>query len=272
MIRGLYTAASGMITQQQRQTILTNNLANINTPGYKSYQGTIRAFPEVLLQAINQSSGGKTKRIGSIHQGVFVEESVPIFSQGDIIDTGLSNHIAIWDTDLQVDEETGKKPQIFFTIKDENDNILYTRSGLFTEDASGQLVTPKGYMLLDDMDNPIQVKGREFTIDEKGKILFSDGEEVRIQLTKVKDPYKLVKQDNGVFKIDDEEIIDLDFEDNYEEENYRLLQGKLERSNVDPTQTLVEMMTALRIYESNQKVIQAIDRTLEKAVNEVGRV
>lgn len=271
MIRGLYTAVSGMLVQQQRQDNMTNNLANINTPGYKSNQGIIRAFPEALINALNLPDG-KSKIIGSLNQGVFLEENIPILLQGDLIDTGVSNHMAIWDQDINIDPETGQKPMLFFTLEDEEGNRFYTRSGLFTEDAAGQLVSPEGYLVLDDWNYPIQVGGRPFKIDEKGNIYISDEEDsdIQIQLTKIDNPNKMVKYGNGFYRVEDEDIIDTEF--NFEEENYKLFQGKLERSNVDPTQTIVDMMSALRIYEANQKVIQSLDRTLEKAVNEIGRV
>lgn len=112
MIRGLYTAAAGMLTQQKRQDILTNNLANINTPGYKQDQAMMRSFPEVFLQAI-QEPFAANKQIGSIHQGVFIEESVPIFTQGDLIETNDPYHLAIIDQDLPIDPTTGLKPSLF---------------------------------------------------------------------------------------------------------------------------------------------------------------
>lgn len=260
MIRGLYTAASGMLAQQQKQALLTNNLANIHTPGYKADQGMLRAFPEMLIHAIRLENN-QSYEIGNLHQGVFIEENVPVFVQGDLMETGVLNHMAIWDQNLE-----GK---LFFTLEDENGNRFFTRSGLFTEDAAGQLVTPEGYLVLDDWNTPIQVNGRSFTMNEKGNIIFSDGEEIRVGLTKINDPYQMIKQGNQIYSYNGD-INGLEYVD--DQENYKLLQGKLERSNVDPTQTMVDMMTALRLYEANQKMIQSLDRTLDKAVNEIGRV
>lgn len=266
MIRGLYTAASGMMTQQNKNDILSNNLANIETPGYQSKQGMVRAFPDVLVGAIRVPGQGDNT-VGTLNTGVFIEESRPIFTQGDLTETGVSSHMAIYDGELK--GENGAQSKLFFTVEDKNGNRYYTRSGLFTEDASGQLVTPEGHLVLDDWSWPINVNGRSYSIDDKGNIKFSDGESVRLGLTKIDDLTLLENRGNQNYVyVGDATTIDYVDENG----NYSIYQGQLERSNVDVTQTVVDMNTALRMYEANQKVIQAIDRTLEKAVNEVGRV
>ena len=268
MIRGLYTAAAGMITQQNRQDILTNNLANLNTPGFKQDQGVIRAFPEVLLQMI-RTPDQSNPRIGTIHQGVFLEESISKFVQGDLLETGVATHLAILDQDMLVDNNTGKQPTLFFTVEDQEGNRFYTRSGLFNLDGAGNLVTPEGYFVLNDLNNPIQSTSNSFTMNEKGQIVFEDGGESKVGLTVIADPNQLVKQGNSLFRYtNNEESLNFATDDL----NFKVMQGNIERANVDPSQTMVDMMTAMRLYEANQKAIQSLDRTLEKAVNEIGRV
>ncbi|TCS83381.1 flagellar hook-basal body protein [Tepidibacillus fermentans] len=268
MIRGIYTAAAGMLTQQKRQDLLTNNLANVNTPGYKQDEAIIRSFPEVLLQTIRVPVKDK-QPIGSLHQGVFVEEDVPIFKQGDLTETGVNTHFAIWDPELELIPNGQRRPILLFTVQGQNGERLFTRSGLFTEDAAGQLVTPEGYLVLDDQGRPIRTNGRSFTVDQKGNIRFSDGQTLRLGLTKINNPNQLLKQGEQIYRLQGNQG-NLPFVN--ENENYQIFQGKLERSNVDPTQTMVDMITALRIYEANQQMIQFMDKTLEKAVNEIGRV
>lgn len=269
MIRGLYTAASGMLTQQQRHDSLTNDLANINTPAYKANQGMIRAFPEVYLNAIRVPSS-PNKKIGQINQGVFIEENVTIFTQGDLQTTGVSTHMAIWDKELEPDPDSGEQPKLFFTLEDENGDTLYTRDGLFMEDPTGYLVTPEGHLVLDNLGLPIEIYGRDFKINEKGQIIFANGDPtISVGLTKVNNSNLMIKQGNQIYRYDGDQE-DLAFIDT--SENYNVLQGKIERSNVDPTQTMVDMMSALRSYEANQKVIQSLDQSLEKAVNEIGKV
>lgn len=271
MIRGLYTAAAGMISLQDKQNILTNNLANVNTVGYKADQGISRSFPEVFMNLVQFGNGTK-KQIGTMNQAVFLEESVPIFTQGNILNSNVNTHMAIIDENMEVNEETGLKPALFFTVRDQNGNLFYTRSGLFFADAAGQLVTPEGYLVLDDTGFPIEVEGGEFNVDEAGRISYSDdpSDWVQIQITKVNDPYKMVKTGEQLYRIEDENIIDAEFE--FGQGNYKILQGKLEGSNVDINQTVIDMNTALSMYEANQQVVRTIDRTLDLAVNQVGKV
>ncbi len=201
MIRGIYTAAAGMLTQQARQDLLTNNLANINTPGYKQDQAMIRSFPDVLIQQIRVPVTGGQQAIGSIAQGVFMEENVPLFIQGDLIDTGVKTQMAIWDSELQPNPNQQTKPTLLFTIQDPEGGRAYTRSGLFTEDSQGQLVTSEGYLVLDDQGKPIQTNGREFTIDPKGTLQFTDGQTLRLGLTKIDNPNQLLKQGNQIYRL-----------------------------------------------------------------------
>src|SRR5690606_20302324 len=103
MLRGFYTAASGMLTQQRAQETLANNIANMNTPGYKADQTAIRSFPEMLIQEMRTNKIPTTRGlklrvkepIGSIQTGVYGQETIPYFSQGDIRETGLMTDIAL---------------------------------------------------------------------------------------------------------------------------------------------------------------------------------
>ena len=80
MLRGFYTAASGMLTQQRKTEMLANNMANVNTPGFKSDQSAIRAFPEMLLQRMEPGRGVSapvSRTIGSLNTGVYMQEAMP---------------------------------------------------------------------------------------------------------------------------------------------------------------------------------------------------
>ena len=96
MFRGFYTAATGMFAQQRRTELLTNNMSNANTPGYKSDQSSIRAFPEMLLQEFGKQNvpgqnGLKTPSasfVGAINTGAYLQETMPAFAQGALEETG----------------------------------------------------------------------------------------------------------------------------------------------------------------------------------------
>lgn len=256
MFRGFYTAASGMYAQQRRTEMLTNNLANMNTPGYKEDQATIRAFPEMLLQSVQRTSQRTKREVGSINAGVYMQEILPRFIQGDLRETNIS-------TDLALKDETTNP--VFFVIERDGE-IRYTRNGSFTLDAEGMLTTAEGYPVLDSSGNPIYLENDQFTVTTNGTI--EQGELIiPLGIVVAENPAILMKEGNGLYRTENDEVLP------YATENdYKVYQGFLEGSNVNPTQTITEMLAALRTFEANQKVLQAYDRSMEKAVNDIGRV
>ena len=288
MLRGLHTATSGMIAQQRRHDTITNNIANLNTPGYKADNPMLRSFPEYLLQQMGGTKRGVlAPRVGRITQGVFAEEKIPTFIQGDLRETGNTFDFALvnnlqtpgvaYDVSGKAVTEDGEvifQPQAFFTVLDDNDQIRYTRNGHFWLDSTGQLITPTGYRVLGANGQPIQFNGRDqIKVDKNGNVrdhitgaLITDVQPFLI--TRVENPNRLRREGNGVFSLgEDEPTRPIGAGDLVE-----IHQKTLEASNVDPTQSMVDLMAALRAYEANQKVIQFYDRSLDKAVNEVGRI
>ena len=108
MLRGFYTAASGMLTQQRKTEMLANNMANVNTPGFKSDQSAIRAFPEMLLQRMEPGRGVSapvSRTIGSLNTGVYMQEAILEFRQGDLKETELNTDIALLDVNLPINPD-----------------------------------------------------------------------------------------------------------------------------------------------------------------------
>ncbi|MBP2109988.1 flagellar hook-basal body protein [Paenibacillus silagei] len=292
MLRGLYTAAAGMVTQQRRHDTATQNLVNLNTTGYKQVDSVSHAFPEVLVTAMN---GGTAKTVGRINTGVFAEQSVSQYLQGDLIESGKSVDFAL-STDLQVpdpenpgtnlafdgsgkyispDGEVTYRPQAFFTVQDNEGNNLYTRNGSFTVAPTGEVLSSGGFKVLDSNGNPLSLKEPQdsLKVDGEGNLIDNDTGQpsgTRIGISVVTRPQELVRDGNGVFHADDAEAADIRFSNGTDILQVR--QGYLENSNVDATQVTVDMNAAYRAYEANQKVIQFYDSSLQKAVNEVGRV
>lgn len=291
MLRGLYTAAAGMVTQQRRHDTATQNIANMNTTGYKQVDSVSHAFPEVLISAMN---GGTVKPVGRINTGVFAEQSVSQYMQGDMIESGKPVDFAL-STDLQVtnpdtggniafdgsgkyitaDGETIYRPQAFFTVQDDAGNNLYTRNGSFTVDPSGQVLSAGGFKVLDASGNPLVITGSEdnLKVDGQGNLLdpatgLPSGTKIGVSV--IERPQELVRDGNGVFHAEDPTTAGIRFATNAD--NLEVRQGYLENSNVDATQVTVDLNAAYRAYEANQRVVQYYDRSLDKAVNEVGRV
>ncbi|WP_340026173.1 flagellar hook-basal body protein [Paenibacillus sp. FSL K6-1096] len=292
MLRGLYTAAAGMVTQQRRHDTATQNIANLNTTGYKQVDSVSHAFPEVLISAM---SGGAAKPVGRINTGVFAEQSVSQYLQGDLIESGKSTDFAL-STDLQVqdpdnpgqnlvfdgsgksisaDGEVTYRPQAFFTVQDNEGNNLYTRNGSFTVSPTGEVLSAGGFRVLNAGGDPLRLTGPQdnLKVDGQGNIIDNQTGQpsgTRIGISVITRPQELVRDGNGVFHADDAEAADIRFSN--ATDNLQVRQGYLENSNVDATQVTVDMNAAYRAYEANQKVIQFYDSSLQKAVNEVGRV
>ncbi|MGM8211395.1 flagellar hook-basal body protein [Virgibacillus sp. W0430] len=271
MLRGFYTAASGMIAQQRRQEALSNNIANANTPGYKADEATLRAFPEMLLQQMG-TKHTPTKRhlqlpvqqpIGRMNTGVYVHETIPNFAQGDITETGISTDVALVNRTLP--DETGS---LFFTVQNESGEVRYTRNGNFTVDGQGFLVTNEGYYVLDNGQNRIQTNRSEFTISPEG-LVEAEGQTTELGIMYIENVGQLVKEGNGLLR--GEANIN-SIAPGQAGATFMLKQRYLERSNVDSLQSMTQMMEAYRMFESNQRVLKAYDESMGKAVNEIGRL
>ncbi|MGY3718038.1 flagellar hook-basal body protein [Sutcliffiella cohnii] len=270
MLRGLYTATAGMMSQQRRMETLSNNMANANTPGYKADQTSLRAFPELLLHATGKTEVPTQKPlnlpfaqpIGGLNTGVYVQELAPLFAQGDIQQTGI-------DTDLSIIQQQ-TPGAVFFTVEQTDGTYRYTRNGNFALDSQGFLTTNDGLYVLDENFNRIQINERSFQVQPVGTLLVNEQPVARLGLTYAENPSLLQKEGNGLFRLEqDGQPQQLPLANNV---NFEIRQGYLERSNVDSSRTMTEMMAAFRAFEANQKVIQAYDQSMQKAANEIGRI
>lgn len=278
MLRGYYAAASGMLSQQRRTDMLTNNMANANTPGFKADQSSLRAFPEMLLQQMgttsipSQNPQGIPVRneIGGINSGVYMQEAMPKFSQGDLQETGNQTDLALVEVVVPTNDETNTKGALFFTIQNQNGDTRYTRNGNFTIDSQGYITTNEGYYLLDENANRIFIESGNFKVASDGTIMENDETVATLNVAFADDPNNLVKEGNGLFRANDGVAFGTAIDN--QEITYNIQQGFLERSNVDVSQTMTEMMTAFRAFEANQKILQAYDKSMDKAVNDIGRL
>jgi flagellar basal-body rod protein FlgF len=278
MFRGLYTATSGMMANNRNQQVLTNNLSNANTPGFKQDQTALRAFPAQLIKAMgtgmNNSVANNT--IGTLNTGVYAQEAIPSFIQGALKNTGNRTDISILDENLPVNPATQQKGALVFAVELDNNEIRYTRNGQFTVNQTGFLTTSEGYNVLNQNLQPIRVNSTEFTVEDNGRVILNDGSDTnRLWLGYTEEPAQLIQEGHGLMRwggnpdeipqfIDEVGLLN-------NTESF-VKQGFIEQSNVDLTQTMTQMMNTFRAFESNQKVIQAYDQSMEKTVNEIGRI
>lgn len=291
MLRGLYNAAAGMVTQQRRHDTITQNIVNLNTTGYKQTDSVQRSFPEVLISMVGGGAENPNRTVGKLNTGVFAEESLSLYKQGALRETGQATDFAIvselgltvngenvnFDASGKYIDENGDityRPEAFFTVQDENGDIRYTRNGEFRVSATGNVLTSTGYQVLDANNAPIVLTGQagNLTVNEQGQILSDAGNAagVTLGITVVDQPHQLVREGDGVFRLDSTDGGGTRFL--AAGDNAIIRQGFIEASNVDPSQSMVELTAALRAYETNQKVVQFYDKSLDKAVNEIGRV
>lgn len=360
MLRGLYTAASAMKTTEQRIDVISNNMANVNTTGFKKDVVITETFKEVLLSKMNgqlptesflsqpqvvvkqgQNSYSLTSSSGfftvdtprgrsySRDTSFSVDEEgyLKTFSRdakGNIDTTygyflldANGNRINVEGQDFEISEqgqvlvngqavanlltqggphvigtinggsrinsietnflqgsmeETGNPLHFaldgsgFFKVQNLEGETFYTRNGTFTLNDQGELVTSEGYFLLNDQGASIMVDGRDFAVSETGEILVNGEVVDRLALTEVNNPRVLRKFQQGYYQVETEATP--------QEQPFqgKVLQGYLESSNVNSIKEMVEMISAYRTYESNQKVVRTYDELLSKAVNDIGKV
>ncbi|QNU67422.1 flagellar hook-basal body protein [Ruminiclostridium herbifermentans] len=263
MIRGLYTSGWSMLANTRKLDVITNNMANVNTNAYKKDTVVFESFPSVLTKRINDTRSplNPSGNIGRMQLSSDVGEVFTNYTQGQLSQTGSKLDFAI------SDDGSGVSPA-FFTVgmmdgnNNNNINEYYTKDGSFTINSNNQLVTKEGYLVMGEK-GPITLSDTEFSVNEKGEII-QDGKLVdRLKITQFADATKLRKFGNNLIQNTDSEVVEF---------TGNVLQGYSEQSNVNVVDEMVDMITVMRAYEASQKVLQAQDNTLEKAVTEVGVV
>jgi len=256
MVRGLFTAYTGMFNEQKRLDVLSNNLANAATVGYKSEGTTNQSFDDMLAVKIKDSSELVDKAIGDVTLGVKIGEVYTDYSQGSLRQTGNTFDLAI--------EGNG-----FFAINVVNGNgnatTMYTRDGSFKMTYDGFIVDTDGNHLIGSGGYlQVPTDASKIVINSSGQV-YADGEYVdSIELVDFEDYDYLAKYGTNLYyAVDGAET---------KETTALIHQGYTEQSNVNSVQEMVKMITITRAYEANQKVLQAFDSTLQKACNDIGRV
>jgi len=253
LLRGLYLSATGMVVQELRQDVITNNLANAATNGFKVETATIQSFPEMLLQRLEK---GRVTPLGYFSPGVMVDRIHTNYTPGPLEETGRATDLALVDT-------AGSTPPAFFTVQ-AGGTEAYTRGGSFQVDAYGFLVTPEGYPVQGEY-GAVYVGTTNFKVDSGGQVLVNGQvvDRLRIVTFDAQTLPLLQRQGNNLFTAPQgvQPLLAA---------NFQVRQGWLEKANVNVAREMVDMLAVLRSYEANQKAIQAADQTLGKSVNEVG--
>lgn len=259
MVKGLYTASTGMMNEQRRVDVLSNNMANSATTGFKKEGTTSEAFKDVLAYKIKDTSEPwAAKRLGTMNMGVKIGENYTDYSQGAIHETGNTFDMALSGNGFFAVEFMSKG-------EDGEASVKYTRDGSFTLNADGELVNKNGDFLLDINGNHIELDPlQDFSVDRTGVIRQENVVVGQIQITDFEDYNYLEKYGENYYQT----------VEGAEEQpaDAAVYSGYLESSNVQVVQEMVDLINFTRAYETNQKMIQAFDETLGTAVNDVGKI
>ena len=251
MIYGLYLSASGVLTNSFRQDVIANNIANSETVGFKKDLTLLQQRPTAAQQLGRwQETDPLLEPIGG---GLFSARPAVDARPGDIEDTGNNFDVAL-------------QGQGFLAVSSGGKTQL-TRNGQFMLDRSNRLVlsTNPTEAVLDYKQNPITLDSTgQTTISLDGTITQNGKEVTKLGLFNVKDPSTLVKAGGTLLSMPDDAKL--------QEASPTVRSGFVERSNVDPATEMAELMDSQRQLEANANMIHIQDETLDKLVNDVGRV
>lgn len=227
----------------QKQDQIANNLANVNTTGYKGSGLFVKTYQKYLANDQKQPFAVNEMKADE----VYVD-----YSEGPMRSTKLPFDLFI-------------KGSGFFTVMTDN-GVQYTRNGNFSLSPEGFLVTSDGSKVMGTegyirVENDIPV-----TISDTGEVIQGSESKGELRITDFKKPYKMSRDGESRFRPIFPDSIEI------ESPGYAIRQGYLEGSNVDIIKNMVQMISAYRNFEADQKALTAQDETLDKAVNQVARV
>jgi flagellar basal-body rod protein FlgF len=241
MINGYYSATGGMVTQFNRLNVISNNLANVNTAGYKQDNIIIGDYERIFsekrdsLPLENNTKEAAKFLNRSLNKVPIVVEEYTKFDIGNLQKTGNPLDLAL------------KQKNAFFSVKT-SDGEKLTRAGNFSIDSNGYLVTKDGFQVLDNKNKPIKLNpSYPITINQNGEIYQNHELIGTLKIVKIDNLNTLKKIGNNLFDfIPGSEIID---------SKNSVLQGFLEKSNVNPVKEMTNLIDTNRLVEAYQKVM-----------------
>jgi flagellar basal-body rod protein FlgF/flagellar basal-body rod protein FlgG len=236
---GLYISAAGAHVQSQRVEVLSNNIANANTPGFKRELAVLQARHAEAIDQGEDYPG--TRSVNNVGGGVFMKETLTDFSPGAMKNTGRT-------ADMAIDGDG------FFVVEREGQQFL-TRAGNFEIAADGRLTGPGNTTVLGEDGRPIFIDPTSpWIVDPSGTVLQS-GNATRIMLAKPKSYGDLAKAGENLF-------MPLAPTAPVEPTDRRVKSGWLEHSSSNPILEMTQLIEASRAYEANIRMIQNHDSTL----------
>lgn len=247
MIRGLYTSATGMLAAQTQSEVIGDNVVNLKTPGYKEQLASNISFPSMLIERMAGNQATEVLEVGEMGRGVGVDRLSLSNIQGALETTSLNTDLAL------------TTPGYFVVQTPAGER--YTRNGHFQRDINGMLQTPDGFAVLGE-NGPIGPLSSDFRVNSDGTIIDNGVSLDRLRVVEIQDE---ASQREGQSLYSSSQPVRAS-------NGAQVKQGTIETSNVDLSGQMVQMMSVMKAYEANQKIIQTQDEMLGKAVNEVGKI
>ncbi len=238
----IYKAGAGAILQQIRLEAYANNLANVNTIGFKADQPVFR-FDPPEIPANTPNNGTRLSPYALPLEYVTNHEAGPLRETGGPMDVAIVGNG-------------------FFEVQTP-DGVQYTRNGRLSINEDGLISTTEGWPVM-GQGGQISVEGGRIEIGEDGEIKVDGDVAGTLKVVDFNDPSRLRKAGNSLFKADGPDAGPA------EADGYRIAQGALEASNVNAIRTMTEIIETLRVFETYQKVIRCADEATAKTVNDVG--
>lgn len=274
MMRSLWTAASGMRAQQVNVDTIANNVANVNTNGYKTQQASFKSLLYQNLQSTSTNNSGEEKPVpAEVGLGSRVAAITSSFKQGELMANTSSLAMAI--------EGDG-----FFQVRNPDGETLYTRDGSFIispVDGGNMLCTSDGYPVLDTFGNEIILNASgiadRLVVSSTGILGFpgedgnvvpmvnANGQEIGFGIVQFNNPAGLYKEANNNYSATVASGAPILEAGNANLKQSKVHQFYLEGSNVDVANEMVNLIVAQRAYEMNSKAIQASDTMMQQANN-----
>ncbi len=249
MISGLYAAGLGMMALEQRQDTVANNIANASTPGYKRQYAVDKGFYQLLYQRSRDPFWAN--RVTAPGGGLQLNETYTDFASGPITTTENPLDVALRGNGyLAVNTPEGER---------------YTRDGAMRLDTTGQIVNSDGYPVLDEVGQPIVADGSKVEINADGTVIVDGQATSKLRITEFQNPGLLQRAGKNLLSASPEAL-----QQSAPATETTLISGAIEQSNVQLPTEMISMILGVRHYEANQKVINTIDETMNRLIDQVG--
>lgn len=250
MLRGYYTAANGIINEQRILNVITNNMANVKTAGYKTENAIPTTFAEQMLLINGKSSETGTIRYRTLDYTFTNLEQASFENTGSRLDAALIGNV-------------------YFNIRQRTTgDSLLTRNGQFSLDAEGYLALGSSGRILDENGNEIQIGTADFTISRDGVITTDDGRIFTLGLTYLEPGTDVERIDDNMF-LPYDGFITGNIPDG---ETFEVRQGSYERSNVDVAEETIKAMDAQNVFTACSTALKIINSVNQIAANDLAKI